>query len=200
MRRTWHLTCPRKSGKKKVMRRRIASISRPYYPRCSIYRSLENRARGLRQASALGFYFTVDYEEPPGGRLKTVSIRDLDSIYFENPHGDSARERLDLILEARQGDPQTRERLCKTIEEERIRHAGFDPGRLDLGEFSQYLVPSTSTGTYTAEEVGNKGYNLLRLIRLGYPVPSFCLINTRMKKVAQITRLSIMDKALGILE
>ncbi len=182
------------------MRIKIKSISRPCYPKSNIYSSLRNCSVGLRLPSPIGFHFTVDYVIPPGRRVKTMRLRDIDSIYFEAPYGQAAQQHLGLIIRARQGDSQARARLRRRIEEDRIHYARYDPARLDLGELSQYLVPSTSTGTYSMEEVGHKGYNLLKLIQLGYPVPPFCLVNSRIKKIPSIGKMRIMNKALEVLE
>lgn len=132
--------------------------------------------------------------------MKRTKIRDIDSIYFENPYSPLAGEQLRVILMARKGDLDAQNVLHKRIKEELTRHADFDPRQVDLGEFSDYLVPSTSTESYSPEEIGNKGYNLLKLIRLGYPVPAFCLINAKVKEVSWFTKSKVMDKALEVLE
>ncbi|MFX0199101.1 MAG: hypothetical protein ACFFCW_23510 [Candidatus Hodarchaeota archaeon] len=132
--------------------------------------------------------------------MKRTKIRDIDSIYFEDPYSPLAGGHLRLILMARKGDLPAQDVFHKRMKEERTRHADFDQRQVDLGEFSDYLVPSTSTESYSPEEIGDKGYNLLKLIRLSYPVPAFCLINAKVKEVSWLAKSKVMDKALEVLE
>lgn len=132
--------------------------------------------------------------------MKRRKIRDIDSTYFEDPYSPLTGEHLRVILMARKGDLHVQNVLHKRIKEELARHADFDPRQVDWGEFSDYLVPSTSTESYSPEEIGNKAYNLLKLIRLGYPVTAFCLINAKVKEVSWLAKSKVMDKALEVLE
>ena len=116
----------------------------------------------------------VEYETEDGAKNRIdVSAADLPVLCL--PSFDEARTHLALILNARQGDPDARRQLALRAERG-YSSQGTAPV---CATESNYVVPSTSGESHSEHDISEKGLTLLRLTRLGYPVPDFTVLTTQ---------------------
>jgi len=190
---------------------KIVKANRPYYSPARICLSLKNRAKGINTPPQIGFYFSVNYSQ--SGRPAKTLIRDIDSIYFSSPTSGTAREHLKLILSARKGNSKARDELAlrQAANLAEFKSHISDPlGIKELEDFkitmdenaaaAEYLVPSTSTREFPKSLVGDKGYNLLMLTKMGFPVPAFCIITSNRRKGFDTEKTRLVEYALRVLE
>ncbi|MFH1709692.1 MAG: PEP/pyruvate-binding domain-containing protein [bacterium] len=179
---------------------KISRISRPYYSNARLYLSVNNRLAQNKQFPVHKFPFSVWYEKD--GRPEHLEIRDVDSVYFRNPHSLEARQHLELILDARSGDRGAKQALDERLSRNYGYYAGFDPAKINAlyPEDSSYLAPSTAATIYPPEMVSNKGHNLQWLYRSGFPVPDFCIITSQYGKLSWREKPEILNKAMNVLE
>lgn len=103
-------------------------------------------------------------------------IRNADVPFLCQLDVEEAKRYLELMLRSRKGDVVAREHLhseqkrafLQTSQELDDRHVVEN----------RFIVPCTSQGTYSETTVGNKGSILLRLAKLGYPVPDFVILTS----------------------
>jgi len=143
----------------------------------SLYRSMELRYSveddsplplpGYRPPVAR---FVLDGE--PGD----LTIRDVDIPFLFSADRGAVEEHLRLILRSRDGEPKA----CGDLTGRIRRHFHEMSGvfrNLELVD-TAFVVPSTSGQTYSQEQVSHKGSILLRLSRLGCPVPDFVILTS----------------------
>ena len=81
---------------------------------------------------------------------------------------------LSLSLNARRGDRQAAQELSSAAQEYYL----AESARVQPSE-SIYVVPSTSSQAHSEQEISQKGFILLRLSQLGYPVPDFVVLTAQ---------------------
>jgi pyruvate,orthophosphate dikinase len=113
----------------------------------------------------------VEYETEDGAKNRIV-ISGVDIPILCLPSFDEARTHLALILNAREGDLDARRQLALRAE----RPQGAVP--VSATE-SEYVVPSTSSESHSEQDISEKGFTLLKLTQLGYPVPDFTVLTTQ---------------------
>ncbi|MBI4423428.1 MAG: hypothetical protein HY554_06865 [Elusimicrobia bacterium] len=108
------------------------------------------------------------------GRRGRLEVRDQDLLLLAHGRPEEVAEHCGLVLRARSGDGDA----AAAVE---ARAGGLSRllrdirGRADRAE-SPCLVPSTSERRHAADQVSHKGEMLLKLSRLGYPVPDFVIL------------------------
>jgi len=176
---------------------KIIDICRPYFSRLRLYESLQKRDKGDKTPPQLGFYFSVNYRWR-GGAVESTQVRDTDVLHLANPFSSEARDYLELILRARNKDLPARKKISQIISEDRKKLEAFTPEL--KGEWNEYIIPYFSPKEFAREEVGDKGFNLLRLVRLGFPVPAFCIISTQTKHLTFTEKERVWEEGLRSLE
>jgi hypothetical protein len=108
------------------------------------------------------------------GTLSSVVISDADIPPLCNVDLEKAKRQLSLILNARRGDPAAVMALSAAEQEHALRGAApVQPSESD------FVVPSTSCEPHSEQDISQKGFILLKLSQLGYPVPDFTVLTTR---------------------
>jgi phosphohistidine swiveling domain-containing protein len=115
----------------------------------------------------------VEFELDDGARGSIV-ISDADIPALCNQDIDTAKRHLSLILNARQGDPDAVRQLSSADQEFSLR--GLEP--VQPSE-SRFVVPSTSCEAHSEQDISQKGFILLKLSQLGYPVPDFTVLTAQ---------------------
>lgn len=107
------------------------------------------------------------------GATSSIAISDADIPRLCNVDIEAAKRHLSLILNARGGDPEAVKELSCADHEYSLR--GSTPA---CPLESKFVVPSTSCEAHSAQDISQKGFTLLRLSQLGYPVPDFAVLTT----------------------
>lgn len=146
----------------------------------SICRSMEARIKGEAARSPLRGYIpaVVEYDLIHGETVtvQEIVVRDIDLPFLCHKDSDTARAHLAMILRARQGDRKAASALSEAVRE-CYPHLRASFGSTEPFE-DRYVVPSTSMESHSEEKVSHKGSILLRLRRLGFPVPDFCILSS----------------------
>lgn len=114
----------------------------------------------------------VEFES--GGELRQVPARDVDIPFLCQPDQAKTADHLRLILRGQDGDQAALAALQARVEG-RFRKMRLMHGNLRLEE-NPNVIPSTCGETLGPDRVSHKGSVLLRLSRLGYPVPDFVIL------------------------
>jgi pyruvate,orthophosphate dikinase len=114
----------------------------------------------------------VEFELADGTKSSIV-ISDADMPALCNDDTEKAKKHLSLILNARRGDDDAVKELSCANQEYSSR--GSDPAHPSETSF---VVPSTSCNPHSEQDISQKGFVLLKLSQLGYPVPDFTVLTT----------------------
>lgn len=115
----------------------------------------------------------VDFELQSGetGSI-AVGESDIPLLYRENT--EEAKRHLSLILDARQKDSKAAAELLSAREEySRGTRSSAHPTE------SSFVVPFTSSAPHSDKDISQKASTLLKLSRLGYPVPEFVVLTAQ---------------------
>lgn len=112
-----------------------------------------------------------------GGTTGSIVIRDIDLPLLDQDDFEKAKRHLSLILRTRQGDPKAEKDLSSAVQEH-LRRIEGGCGRLQPAE-SRFVVPSTSCEAHSEQAISHKGFILLKLSQLGYPVPDFVILTSQ---------------------
>ena len=115
----------------------------------------------------------VEYELEDGAKNRIV-VSAVDVPVLCLPSFDEARTHLALILKAREGDPDARRQLALRAEQGYSSQVAAPVPSTE----SKYVVPSTSRESHSEQDISEKGFTLLKLTQLGYPVPDFTVLTT----------------------
>ncbi len=145
----------------------------------SLLCSADNRClqekRGVRRlpgySPPIAEYWAGDGVE---GGSEEITIRDIDLPFLCQNDLEQACEHMGMILRARDGDPAARKKL-ETLTNRNVRELRHKLDTAGLVE-NRFAVPSSSDESYPASRVSHKGVTLLKLSRLGYPVPDFVIL------------------------
>jgi hypothetical protein len=112
------------------------------------------------------------------GRIQgSLVVRELDIPLLCQDDLEKAKNHLSLILNADRGDAKAIQELSSVAENH--------PWNLDSGTGkpqpaeSTFVVPSTSCETHSEGDISQKGFILLKLTQLGYPVPDFVVLTSQ---------------------
>ena len=181
-------------------------MSGPRPPRFSVqghYPNLRTLMAGLdRRAEAVaaplpGASTAVIEYETEGGLTGELGVRDGDLLLIAHSPWERVAEHCALVQRARSGDADAARTLAGRSEELSRRLQGARR-RAEAAE-SRFLVPSTSGQEHPAELVSDKGQTLLKLGRLGYPVPDFVILTSEAYSEPEASRRHLLQEALGVL-
>ena len=114
----------------------------------------------------------VEFELADGG-TDSIAVSEIDVPVLRDDDLEKAKGYLSLILNARRGDPQAAKDLASATQE---------PPREGLEQTqpseSSFVVPSTSRQSHSEQDMSQKGFILLKLSQLGYPVPDFVVLTS----------------------
>lgn len=112
----------------------------------------------------------VEFELLDGTTCSTA-ISEADIPLLSGDDVERAKRFLSLILDARQGQREAVEALSALAQ----KHPSIAMGQLQPCE-SRCVVPCTSPHRHSESEISHKAFILLKLCRLGYPVPDFVVL------------------------
>src|ERR1700758_671478 len=108
-----------------------------------------------------------------GGTTSSIVVGESDIPFLCDDDIEKAKLHLSLILNARQGDPQAAKDLTSAAQQ----HLLAETQRVQPAE-SNFVVPSSSCQTHSEQDISQKGFILLKLSQLGYPVPDFVVLTS----------------------
>ncbi|HEX4919699.1 MAG TPA: hypothetical protein VFV92_03060, partial [Candidatus Bathyarchaeia archaeon] len=123
--------------------------------------------------SGPGYSPPVVEVELHGGSTSRIVVSELDIPFLCDDDIEKAKGYLSLILKARRGDPQAVKDLALAAQERSIREL-VPPQPTE----SSFVVPSTSCQPHSEQDISQKGFILLKLSQLGYPVPDFVVLTS----------------------
>jgi hypothetical protein len=115
----------------------------------------------------------VDYELQESG-AGSVMVSEPDVPLLCSEDAEKGKRYLSLILNARHGDVAAAAELQSAVKEYSSRVAGS----MRLFE-SAFVVPCTSLESHSEQAISQKAFTLLKLSRLGYPVPEFVVLTAQ---------------------
>ena len=107
------------------------------------------------------------------GASGILATSDADMPSLCDADVERAKRHLSLILNARRGDAQAVRDLSGTAD---FLSRGAEP---TLPAETSFVVPSTSCDPHSENDISQKGYILLKLSQMGYPVPDFTVLTTQ---------------------
>lgn len=109
------------------------------------------------------------------GTADSVIVHEIDLPVLCGHDEAQAKRHLAMIVNARHGDIQAITQLDATAHQQLVGLPETDERGVAESEF---LVPCTSSEPHSEEEISQKGFILLKLARLGYPVPDFVVLTS----------------------
>ncbi len=110
--------------------------------------------------------------ELDGGSTSSIVVSEIDIPFLCDDDIEKAKGYLSLILNARRGDPKAVKDLALAAEH------SFRGLEEPQPTESSFVVPSTSDQPHSEQEISQKGFILLKLSQLGYPVPDFVVLTS----------------------
>jgi phosphohistidine swiveling domain-containing protein len=135
-------------------------------------RSLRS-SRAARTANCPGYSPPVVEFELGDGTRDSLTVSDADVPFLCNQEIEKAKTYLSLILNARQGGPEAATELSSTEDRSLEGCLRIEPSESD------FVVPSTSCNAHSERDISQKGFLLLKLSQLGFPVPDFTVLTSK---------------------
>lgn len=160
--------------------------------------NLEHRRAGTRMPRPPGYVPPeIDCRLPEGGH-ETLRVRDADVRFLDRVAAAAAAEHVDLIRRARRGDRGAAARLDEGAEDTRRRIAArfAGPGLVE----NEWVIPYTSEGSFSQEQISHKGAILLDLSRRGFATADFSLLSASAYRLPAAEREACLADALRNLE
>jgi pyruvate,orthophosphate dikinase len=107
------------------------------------------------------------------GTTSSIVVSNADVIPLSNDDIEQAKKHLYLIVNAHRSDPEAARVLSCARQEHTLRESE----RVQPAE-SRFVVPSTSCETHSEQDISQKGFILLKLSQLDYPVPDFTVLTS----------------------
>ena len=107
------------------------------------------------------------------GTTSTIEVSDADVPRLCSDDVAQAKRHLSLIVNARGGDPDAVRALSSAQQEYPWRDLEAAQPRE-----TRFVVPSTSRETHSEQDISQKGFVLLKLSQLHYPVPDFTVLTS----------------------
>jgi hypothetical protein len=107
------------------------------------------------------------------GTSDSIVISEADIPFLCGDEIEQGKRHLSLILNARRGDTQAAKDLSAAAQE--VSSGGT--GRVQPSE-NEFVVPCTSSHAHSEQDMSQKGFILLKLSQLGYPVPDFVVLTS----------------------
>ena len=133
-------------------------------------RDLHSKKQDLRLASPGYSPPVVEYELSDGTKA-SMPVSECDIPFLCQGDAEMAKHYLSLVLDARHGDSQSAKQLS--------RKHGDEKGELLQPTESSFVVPCTSSQPHSEQAISHKAFILLKLCRLGYPVPDFVVLTSQ---------------------
>jgi hypothetical protein len=124
--------------------------------------------------SSPGYSPPVVEFELHGGPTISIILSEIDIPFLCDDDVEKSKGYLSLILNARRGDPKAAEDLALAAQEHPF--GGLEQARPSE---STFVVPSTSSQSHSEQDISQKGFILLKLSQLGYPVPDFAVLTSQ---------------------
>ena len=124
-------------------------------------------------ANCPGYSPPVVEFELADGTSSSIVVSESDIPLLCDDDVAKAQRYLALILNARRGDSQAASELSSALQE----HPWRAGERVQPSE-SSFVVPCTSCQTHSEQYISQKGFILLKLSQLGYPVPDFVVLTS----------------------
>lgn len=160
--------------------------------------NLEHRRAGTRLARHPGYVPPeIDYRTSADETL-TIRIRDADVRFLDRVPPQAAAGHVGLIHRARRGDLDAATRLDERSEDTRRRIAARFAGPSLVED--EFVVPYTSAGAFSEEQISHKGGILLDLSRRGFATADFCLLSAATYRLPAAERERHLDDAVRNLE
>jgi pyruvate,orthophosphate dikinase len=155
--------------------RDVAEARSEYTSARTIGSNIEHRLAGTTLPRHPGYVAPeIDYVLDDGTEM-TVSVRDSDVRYLDRVPHETALDHVDLIHRARRGDPNAAAELDRrTAATSHAITARFAGRTLTDNE---YVIPYTSAGRFTEDQVSHKGSILLSLSQKGFATADFTLLS-----------------------
>ncbi len=159
------------------------------------FRTYTYPARGERAAPQRPGYSppVVEYQLQDGVAGSTV-VREADIPLLCGADGATAKRNLALILDAHHGDARAGKELDGAAQELLPLLPSNRPQSYPAE--SRYVVPCTSCEAHSEQDISQKGFILLKLTQLGYPVPDFVVLTSE----AYVERDRLSDHLAGAIE
>ena len=107
------------------------------------------------------------------GTTSNVEVSDADILPLSSDDIEQAKRYLSLVVNARRGDPGALKSLSCAEQDHPLRKSEpVQPAE------SRFVVPSTSRETHSEQDISQKGFVLLKLSQLEYPVPDFTVLTS----------------------
>jgi len=155
--------------------RDVAEARSEYTSARTIGSNIEHRLAGTVMPRHPGYAPPeIDYVLDDGTEL-TISVRDSDVRFLDRVPKHTALEHVDLIHRARLTDPDAAAELdARTAATGQAITARFAGPTLTDNE---YVIPYTSAGQFTEDQISQKGAILLRLSQRGFATADFTLLS-----------------------
>ena len=108
-----------------------------------------------------------------GGPTSSIVVSEIDIPFLCDDDIQKAKGYLSLILNASRDDPKAVKAFALAAQEHSF-------GGLEQAQPSEssFVIPSTSCQTHSEQDISQKGFILLKLSQLGYPVPDFVVLTS----------------------
>ncbi len=155
--------------------RAVAEARSEYASARTIGSSIEHRLAGARLPRQDGYIAPeIDYVLEDGTEI-TISVRDADVRYLDRVPREVAIEHVDLIHRARRGEVDAARELDRRQAATGQAIAARLAGRVLTD--NEFVVPYTSSRTFTEAQVSHKGALLLGLSQQGFATADFTLLS-----------------------
>lgn len=156
---------------------RITQVRCEYTSARVILANLEHRSSGKKMVRS-GHYLPAEIDcSARKGQYFTILVRDYDVRYLDRVSEKDALQHINLIHKARQGEREAQRKLNQILKA-LYQKLSTRFTAADLIE-NQYVIPYTSSGSYTPLQIGHKGATLLDLHRKGFATPDFNLLSSQ---------------------
>jgi len=123
--------------------------------------------------SGPGYSPPVVEVELHSGSTSSIVVSEIDIPFLCDDDIQRAKGYLSLVLNARRGDPQAVKDFALAAQERSVGEL-VPPQPTE----SSFVVPSTSCQPHSEQDISQKGFILLKLSQLGYPVPDFVVLTS----------------------
>lgn len=115
----------------------------------------------------------VDFELQDG-TISSIVVSESDIPLLYEDDFEKAKTYLFLIMNARRGDLEAVSELRAAVQE-----YSFEQARRVQPFESRFVVPCTSCESHSEQAISQKGFTLLKLYQLAYPVPEFVVLTAQ---------------------
>ena len=166
------------------------------YPNYRTFRKAVMIRKGEEKAAWGPGYIAPELRYSLDGEEGIIRVRYEDIPFFTSDE-ETGSEHMRDILGAQSGKRECAGRL-ESVYDAHLKEIDFNTD-MELTE-NEFVVPCTSEKYLSEELVSHKGTMLLKLSRKDYPVPDFCILNSRFSQLDKKARRKHVVSALRNLE